>query len=438
MTFQPSARMIARQRGIDLGSLIEILSWRRAYNTASEMEFIVTTLDHIDGMTFDECGNRYLRIDNSDGTQSNVMWSCHTDTVHSPAKDTPRQNIKWDAQQNILMLNEGKAGQCLGADDGAGLWLMLQMIQNKKPGLYIFHRGEERGGIGSRWIEKNTPELLDGIDFAIAFDRKDLSSVITYQGGTRCCSDDFGNSLAVALNRVGLTMKLDTTGSFTDTAVYTDLVAECTNVSVGYYGQHGPRETLDARHMIKLYDAVMQLDPEADFVLSRVAGEYESKYKNWGSNNWGYNQSTTLTVVPDDQVAYNAWLESQSATVGNGRLIRTEKSEDQRVLENLTRMVSAFPAIAAEMLMEAGFDHGDFADIVLVRTAFADDPVSDDDEDDRDLADAAFEPYDSVICDNCHTVVNMDLVDEDLWCPYCYARLEDAAEAFLARERENA
>lgn len=436
MTFTPSARMIARQRGIDIASLIDILSWRRAYNTASEMEFIVTTLDGINGMNFDECGNRFLRIDNPDGSQSNVMWSCHTDTVHSPTKDVPRQNIKWDAGQNILMLNEGKAGQCLGADDGAGLWLMLQMIKANKPGLYIFHRGEERGGIGSRWIEKNTPELLDGIEYAIAFDRKDLSSIITFQGGTRCCSDDFGNSLAIALNRAGLDMKLDTTGSFTDTAVYTDLVAECTNVSVGYYNQHGPRETLDVRHMIKLLDAIMQVDPEADFLRVRTPGEYESKYKAWtynGARANGYNPKTTVTVIPDDDDAYQAWLEEWSKQPGNADR-GGDVDEDERVISSLTRMVKNFPRIAAMMLYEAGHDHADFADTVLVKTAFGETET----DDDSDLANAAIEPYPSVVCDNCFTVVNMDDVDHTLRCPYCYSSLEDAAEAFLKHERENA
>ena len=44
------------------------------------------------------------------------------------------------------------ASDCLGADDGAGVFLMLEMIDANVEGTYIFHRGEERGGWGSSQI----------------------------------------------------------------------------------------------------------------------------------------------------------------------------------------------------------------------------------------------------------------------------------------------
>src|SRR3546814_16306749 len=79
----------------------------------------------------------------------------------------------------------------LGADDGAGLWIMLGMIAAACPGLYLFHRGEEQGCLGSRWIERHTPELLANIDAAIAFDRAGLGDVITHQSYGRTCSAAF-------------------------------------------------------------------------------------------------------------------------------------------------------------------------------------------------------------------------------------------------------
>ena len=43
-------------------------------------------------------------------------------------------------------------------------------------------------------------------------------------------------------------------GSFTDSANYTHLIAECTNVAVGYFDQHTAREKFDLewleRHLI--------------------------------------------------------------------------------------------------------------------------------------------------------------------------------------------
>src|SRR3546814_3924895 len=75
------------------------------------------------------------------------------------------------------------------------------MIAAAFPVLYLFHRGEEQGCLGSRWIERHTPELLADIDAAIAFDRAGLGDVITHQSYGRTCSDAFATNLASALNR---------------------------------------------------------------------------------------------------------------------------------------------------------------------------------------------------------------------------------------------
>jgi len=439
MGFTHSAKMIAKRRNIDIASLIDILSYRRPYDSEGEQEFLNVVIDTVDGMVADEFGNRYLRIPNADGSDSNVMWSCHTDTVHRSIKDgVIRQNLKWDGEGNILGLNEGKPGQCLGADDGAGVWLMLEMIKFGKPGLYLFHRGEEVGGKGSRWIEKNTPELLDGIDFAIAFDRKGCSSIITFQGGTRCCSDAFGKSLGAAISRVnGLNMTLDTGGTFTDTAVYTDLVAECTNVSVGYEWQHGPRETLDVRHMLRLRDAMLQIDTAVDLVKERKPGDRESKYQSYGGySGYGFHspsQNRARTdakawgsAVMEDDAAYEKWLTENynNVPVGND-----EDAEEATMVAALKRMVASFPETAARLLMQMGLDQWDFADTVLVEQGqkpdarFDADPESESDTED-------------VECKNCTGKIRSDECPLDLRCPYCYADLLDpVGEAITAQDK---
>jgi hypothetical protein len=148
------------------------------------------------------------------------------------------------------------------------------------PGLYIFHHGEERGGIGSDYIRSKTPELLDGIDFAIAFDRYGTTSIITHQGGTRCCSDEFSKSLSKAL---GGGYKEDRGGSFTDTAHYTGLVGECTNLAVGYMHQHSKGETQDVRYLLDLRKKLLAFD-ETKLVLKRKAGEVEAR--SYGGGDW--------------------------------------------------------------------------------------------------------------------------------------------------------
>src|SRR3546814_4503361 len=89
------------------------------------------------------------------GGRPRTLWSCHVDTV---AAVGGAQAVGIDAH-GVAHLCDGKAGMSLGADDGAGLWIMLGMIAAAFPGLYLFHRGEEQGCLGSRWIDRKSTRL---------------------------------------------------------------------------------------------------------------------------------------------------------------------------------------------------------------------------------------------------------------------------------------
>lgn len=194
------------------------------------------------------------------GTTSRTLFSCHTDTVHSKSG---KQNIKFDHEVGLIykpsppekkqkthvkganawVSHLDSWGDCLGADDTTGVWIMLEMIDRGIPGTYIFHRGEERGGIGSGWIADHKKEwLTENFDRAIAFDRKNETSVITQQSCGVCCSNEFALDLCAKL---GSGWVPDSTGTFTDTANYAFLIPECTNLSVGYNLQHTAGEYQD-------------------------------------------------------------------------------------------------------------------------------------------------------------------------------------------------
>ncbi len=187
----------------------------------------------------------------------------------------------------------------VGADDAAGVWIMREMVLAKKPGLYVFHKDEESGGKGSTYIAEQQPELLDGIKAAIAFDRRGKSDVITHQAGGRCASDDFADSLA---KQLGGSYRRSSGGIFTDTANYTDLIGECTNISVGYDDEHTIRETLDIGHIQKVRHAMLNLD-ESKLVLSRAAGEVDPdwRYGGWHDDDqeptWRPNHGATPYVA---------------------------------------------------------------------------------------------------------------------------------------------
>jgi hypothetical protein len=230
-----------------LSDLLEMLTTMRPAGSRTEAQFIARWLAPL-GVKPDAVGNQIVRIG-----AAPVLWSCHTDTVH---REPGFQRIARKGNRIALHAKERRAS-CLGADCTTGVWLMREMVLARVPGLYVFHAGEEVGGIGSNHIANNTPHLLDGIRFAIAFDRKGTDSVITHQFRGRCCSTAFACSLAWQLPGAYV---LDDTGSFTDTANYTDIVPECSNISVGYTREHSRFETQSISHALALRAALLRLD----------------------------------------------------------------------------------------------------------------------------------------------------------------------------------
>ena len=242
--------------------LIDILRTMRPHGSKSEKRFCRDFLDVIPGMETDGFGNRIISIPaNYDGP---VAWTSHVDTVHHKGGT---QIIR--KRKDIVTLGKGSKANCLGADDGAGIWLMLEMIRAEKPGLYMFHRGEECGGLGSDYIAMQQPAYLDNIKAMISLDRYGYHSVITHQG-VMTASEEFALSLADALP--GFEMAPDDTGLFTDSANYADLIPECTNLSVGYFGHHGATECVDLGFLCVLRDSLIKLDYDA-LVIKRFPGE---------------------------------------------------------------------------------------------------------------------------------------------------------------------
>ncbi len=386
----------------------EMLSYCRPNGSRTEARFINQYIRPV-GITFDKKGNMYKRIGDAP-----VLWSCHTDTVHSKKG---MQKIEYWVDKasgdTFLGVAKGEKSSCLGADDTTGVWIMLEMIRNNVPGLYIFHRGEECGGIGSRWIAANNVEALKGIRFAVAFDRRDQHSIITYQRGTRCCSDDFADSL---IDQLGMKHRTDTTGSFTDTASYVDLIAECTNISVGYYDAHCATERVDVDYLFRLRDAICKVDI-SKLVEKRKPGEntrqYESytggsyfdnetgEYSYYGKNerpengfyshelndlygNWKWVQYfgwsdgwwTPLPGVKLPEPVKNTKGSPQKKDLGVTKVFRGNNGKRRRAYapHETIAMVKSNPAIVADLLESQGYGPYELKDYIVMAGGFVDEP----------------------------------------------------------------
>jgi len=288
--------------------LQEMLTYKRPGRSRAERKFIRRYIAPL-GAEPDGFGNYILRI----GTAP-VLWACHTDTVH-----------KSSGRQRVFLSDKGTArsdGDCLGADDTTGVWLLCELARQGVEGLYIFHRDEETGMQGSAWIAENTPELLDGIKYAIAFDRCGYDSIVTHQCGEKTASDQFAEALAEGL---ALGMKPDPTGVYTDTLSYAQLIPECTNVSVGYHHAHSASEAQNTGFAGALLRALLRLD-----VATLPAVRDPAAYEMWDD---------------DDGYGWRA------------------PARDYAGIEQLYQAILDDPGAAAEVLFQAGYTADDIRDV---------------------------------------------------------------------------
>ncbi len=309
----------------------------------------------------DDIGNIWVTV----GPENpETLFSCHMDTVAvessvvtsskwakkklSKKVRKALKSIKGDrttqkvhvSAEGIVSLND-PLSTCLGADDGVGMWLSSMMIAHGVPGLYIFHTGEECGGIGSSYIADKLPSMLDGVKRAVAFDRAGYGDVITHQMGQRCCSDDFGDALAEALGDGFLP---DSTGVYTDTAEYLDIIPECTNISVGYAQQHGVNEWCDLHFANCLFSRLLEIDWGSLPTKRDPHGpvDYSGYYPGYGGN-YGL---------------YDWYGEAPTVYKSNGRPVKTSRDDNSE----FAALIAEYPDCAADLLTEYGVTVSDFAE----------------------------------------------------------------------------
>jgi len=277
----------------------------RTYPNGTEEQLFPILHSTVEGLKTDEFGNLFIKIGESD-----VMFTSHLDTATSALSP-----VKHVIEENIIKTD---GTSILGADDKAGVTIMLYMIKNKIPGLYYFFLGEEVGCIGSKKVaEVQKKEKIEGINKVVSFDRRGLSSIITHQTSRRCCSEEFGEALSKQLNDVESTFsyKNDDTGVLTDSVQFISIYPECTNISVGYYSEHTFSERQDISHLEKLAEACLKVNwTELPVKRDPSVTEYKS-YSSYGSywdDDYGYgygrggysnwNASSGITKAKTDNV----------------------------------------------------------------------------------------------------------------------------------------
>lgn len=218
-----------------------------------------------DELKMDGHGNYYVKIG-----ETETMFTCHLDQ-HAKEFETIRTSVTKVGIVSTL------GNTILGADDKAGTVIMMCMIEARIPGLYYFFIGEESampggGTFGSKSALGSYAEMFKKYKRCIAFDRRGKGSIISEQSWSVCCSQKFVSALSEEFKKAGMEFKDDPTGSWTDSAVFMNIIPECSNLSVGYANEHRNTETQDIQYLRELCQATLKVEWEK-LPVDRVPGE---------------------------------------------------------------------------------------------------------------------------------------------------------------------
>ena len=382
---EPNSRAMCEGLPPRRAEFLRMIATCRPDGSDSEAAFIeryiepLGQLAHVTDYQRDYHGNYFLTVPDAHlPGKPSVAFTSHLDTVHSRGG---WQSLNFDPSTGIIRLADNSSSNCLGADCTAGVWLMRHMILAARPGLYCFYRAEERGCLGSEWSAKNDAQRYAGIDAMISLDRRGFDEVITHQCGLRTASEAFAWSLAKELNGTSGTpggYKPSDDGIYTDSREFTDLIPECTNISVGYFDQHTSRERQHLLHLDYLLRRLIALDVTR-LAIVRKAGEHEygigggpyyaAPGRYAASTYWAdYASEENLTVTETDREHWGKDYGDYRDRADLYDAAYSVKTTGSTTLANLTTMVANNPEIAAQLLYETGIGVADFAEYIFERT----------------------------------------------------------------------
>lgn len=193
----------------------------------------------------------------------------HVDTVFPE----PPEDIYYDREKGVMWSPRG-----LGADDRAGVFAILKIIQSGLRPTIIFTTDEEVGGLGAAQLVKDFPECpIPGLKYLIQLDRRGTNDCVFYD----CYNEDF----ITYVESFGF---IEAFGTFSDIAELCpawDVVG--VNLSIGYNNEHTRYETLHLKPWMATIEKVKRMLKEQnipDF-------EYIEYSYTYNETKWGYDAS---------------------------------------------------------------------------------------------------------------------------------------------------
>ncbi len=234
--------------------LRQILELNRPHGSIGESKLLDIIKYNIPNIQSDNYGNLYLL-----NNQSNLAFCAHVDTVSRDSNTEIQEIVIDDGIVSLPNTLNKYTSLVLGADNGAGVYLLLMLYKSGLNANFFFFRNEEHGRIGSREFLSNQLTEISHLTQMIAFDRKDQYEIIIEQRSEICASREYALALASELN---MNHEPSPHGSFTDSYTFKDYINECLNIAVGYSHAHSSSESLDVNYLETLLDNLKKVNWE--------------------------------------------------------------------------------------------------------------------------------------------------------------------------------
>jgi hypothetical protein len=194
-----------------------------------------------------------------------IALAAHMDTVF----DKPPKDIFYDTRKNVMWSPEG-----LGADDRAGVFAIIQIVQSGLRPHIILTTDEEKGCIGAEALSKfDCP--FEELNYVIELDRRGTNDCVFYD----CDNKDFVDYV----EKFGFT---ETWGSFSDICEFCpEWEVAGVNLSIGYKDEHSFQELLYVSSMFATIEKVKKMLSEENIPFFKyIPSPY---YYNWkGTSSW--------------------------------------------------------------------------------------------------------------------------------------------------------
>ncbi len=228
----------------------------------------------------------------------NVMLTAHYDTVNEIKKD---RILLHDQEKDIIW---GQGG--LGADDRAGIYAIINIVEKLKVKHILFCDEEETGGIGCRDFVNDKKINTNQLNWILALDRRGHDNYVSYSNDNK----EFKKFIEEFKFK-------EEQGSCSDLShLMPSLNVSGANLCVGYYCEHTEGEMLSISVLNDTITRSIEIlgDKRVETKFEYVAKPIDINYnylKSWGFNDYGYEDSNKL----DESIEYSYWCPLYNDTV---------------------------------------------------------------------------------------------------------------------------